>query len=679
MKLQHAKWATGLVLLVLMAGLSNCRKNINYDYRDGTPGDGEPVPSVTVDTNIRNIDVSKYAQARIFPGLVCTSEPRLMSQRLSMNLNYNFVGENLRISVPPQPQFSTGFYAAPGELIIIDAPTTNYSLSVQIGAWTDNLSGIQNAPRDALIYSRTQLAPGRNYLRNLYGGPIYIYAGRPISTPVDIVFSNVVKMPDFVLNETTDAGWRTAITNSCVPWLELRSKNMIFTVPRDYCVSRGISNPTALMKEWDDAINLDYYKWEGLVDNPPPGPDTVDKAPLLPWRVVQDIKPSVGYGHSGFPVVTFNDYGWFDEFTDITQIRGGGCWGTFHEVGHNNQQGLYWSWSSLGETSNNLFVFKVAKRQSLVTPSAYPAKHPALASRIPQALAFALDAAAKNFDGTDARINDPFSRLTPFLQIFDRVPANWGYPDQPHGWDFMAFLYKKARRAQRISLSDQDKRDFFYEAICDFTKRDWMPFFKAWGIQVSNVSAAKILALYPPMPTEIWKYNPLTGTGGTTPFDPYSRSNWNVTVNSFSTQEGSNGAISNALDGSLTTYWHSNYGTGTGPTTPPFVITCDMTRPLAVNGFRVALRQSGTGTATGVKNIRIETSNDGTTWTQLTAFTPAADGQGNIIIQQVQGLQSYTLPATATFRYFRMSIPTTAANNNNATSSALSEIDVIKP
>jgi hypothetical protein len=652
-----------------------CRKNDISWIEDGTPGDGATVPAITVDTSIKNVDVSKYSQARVFPGLVCAAEPR-GTFKLSMNLNYNLVDEELRINVPPQPQFSTGLYAAPGELLIVDVPSGDYSLSIQVGAWTDNLSSIQNAPRDAVIYSRSQLAPGRNYVRNLYGGHIYIYAARPITTPVNLTFTNAVKSPDFVLGETTNAAWQAAIRSSCVPYLELRSKNMVFVVPREYCVSRPIADPTALMTEWDNAINLDYYKWEGLEENPT---DPIDKAPLLPWRVVQDIKPSLGYGHSGFPVVTFNDLGWFDEFTDINQIRGGGCWGTFHEIGHNNQQPRYWSWSSLGETSNNLFAFKVAHRQEALYPTAWPPKHPALPSRFATALAFALDPnSAKNFDGTDDRINDPFSRLTPFVQIFDKVKANFGYQGQPDGWNFMSELYKKARRASRISANDQDKRDFVYEALCDFTRQDWQLFFKAWGITISNISIAKMSTIYPLMTQEIWKYNPLTRSGGDSFIDLYSRSLWTVTANSFATNEGTNGYVSNLVDGNLATYWHSNYGTGTGPTAPPFAITVDMQRVLPVKGFSVALRNSGTGVTTAVKNIKVEVSNDNSTWTAVTTFSPQTT-PNYITLAKIQGLQNFVMPSTISFRYFRFTIPTAADNDGNSSNSALSEINVIKP
>lgn len=657
-------------LLIIIS--SSCRKKYAYNYTDGTPGDGATTSSITIDTSVKKVDVSKYPQARVFPGLVCASAPRI-SVTIPMNLNYNLVQEDLRISVPPSPQFSTGLYAAPGELVIIDIPSNEYSLSVQIGAWTDNLSSILNPPRDPIIYTRSQLSPGRNYVRNLYGGHIYIFAGKPFASPVNISFTNVLKSPDFVLGKTDKTAWQQEIRNSCIPWLELISANVVFVVPRQYCVDHSFTDIEETMKSWDDIVNIDYYQWQGLKANPV---DPVDKAPLLPWRMVMDIKPSVGYGHNGFPIVVQNDYSWFDGIGNITSINGGGNWGFFHELGHNNQQTTYWSWSAMGETSCNFFSFKVANHMSSTNPASWPPKHPALATTFPAAITWAstLTIQNKNFDGSDAAINDPFARLTPFVQLMSKIPADWGYPGQPEGWYFITELYKKARRSSRISITDQSKKDFVYETLCEFTHRDMRAFFKAWGITISNISLNKMAGVYPVSTQEIWKYNPLTKTGGDSQADP--RFAWDVSANSWSTSEGTNGYISNAFDGSFTTYWHCNYGTGTGPTTPQYTITVDMIVPQTIKGFSAALRQSGTTTTTAVKNIRVQVSTDNVNWVPVTFTTGTIAGAFTLDVAK-QGLQSFNLTTPQSVRYFRYIIATTADNNASAATSALAEINIV--
>lgn len=658
--------------LTIAAG---CSKTNRFNGKDGTPDDGAAEPSITIDTSVKFIDVSKYAQARVFPGLVCAEEPRLTNYTLTMDLNYHYTGLTLRMSVPPQPQFSTGLYAAPGELTIIDVPPGDFSLSVQIGAWTDDLSNVQNPPRDPRIYSRMQLAPGRNYVRNLYGGPVYIYAGKPITAPVSLVFSNVIKSPDFVLGQTSNAEWQTAIRNSCVPYIELRSAHMIFVVPRQFCIDRSVNDPAAIMTAWDQIIEQDYYAWEGLEAN---AADPIDESPRLPWRVVQDIRPSAGYGHSGWPVVTFNDYGWFNGFTDLQNVSRGWSWGTLHEVGHNNQQGQYWSWSSLGETTCNLFSFKAAHRAEAAHPEAWPPDHPAVPDAFPQALAFAAGTGAKDFDGTDPGINGPFHRLTPFIQIFDKIPANWGYPGQPDGWGFMTELYKRARRANRISLTDQDKRDFVYEALCDYTHKDWQLFFAAWGIKISNISINKKSALYPQTTQEIWKYDPITRTGGDTQYDPYNRTGWSIVA--FSSQEETgegaapNGRAIAVLDGDINTFWHSRW-TGAGAT-PPHYITVDMKKALPVKGFSFRHRYPSMQRA--IRNVKVEVSNDGSTWTMIPNADPLITNY-TYTLALVDTQQDLYLPANSTFRYFRITVPTKADVYDGTDYAALAELNVIKP
>ncbi len=662
------------VMLLLQA----CDRNRDLEFEDGVPGNGQENSGVTIDTSIKNVDASKFSRARIFPGLVCSSEPRLNNVTINMNLMYFPADkEQLRISQPPiflnsvgnplGPLVSTGLYAAPGELLIIDVPAGINSLLVQTGIWTYDASGNPNSQRDPVVFSRSSLSPGRNYFRNLYGGPVYIVPMTPIETPVPITFTNVVKMPDFILGQTSEAEWQAAIRSSCVPWLELRSENMIFTLSREACVNTNVTGVNAIMSAWNEVIKRDYYEWMGLEDSPA---DPLDQSPKIPWRATIDITlpPGAG-GVAGYPFRAL-PY-WVDEWTNPANVFNSSSWGTFHEIGHNAQQNQYWSWSVLGEVTCNLFIFRNAKRIGK-----YPAKHTTpvddLNAKMAPAIAWASTApGTRNFDGSDAAINDAFARITPFVQIFNKIPANWGYQGQPWGWDFMPFLYKRVRRAVRISTSDQQKKDFFFEAICDYTKRDWLPFFRQWGISVSTSLSNKIALQYPLMTQKIWEYNPITQTGGDGVLDP--RSIWTPTTNSFSTQEGTNGGIANAFDNNFTTYWHSNYGTGTGPTAPPFTITVDLARNSTLRGFVVGLRQSGSGVGTVPRTIWVETSSDGNIWSPV-----SFSGTNNNVITTVNvlGAQNFTLNSNVTCRFFRFTIPT---GNGNGSSAALSEINVLYP
>lgn len=349
-----------IYIISLVAVLFGCKKygvNIPDGYDDASKNE----QSISVDTNMAVIDRSAYAKARIFPGLVDVSEPRVTNEQFSLSLFFDGqTSRDLRISVAPQPQFSTGYYAAPGELIKIEVPEGINGLIMQIGAHTDNLTGKLTLLRDPVVFNRKALYPGVNYIRNLYGGHIYLIPAISYANPVTFTISGAVHSPDFVLDKMTDAEWVAKVKASKVPWLEFRTSRVIFTMPRDKVMAtfnsaEPLTNPTEVMRKWNDVFEYDFNGWMGLSDN---APDKRDRSPSGPWRGVLDIQLSVGYGHSGFPFVGYNDNMWFRSFTSNYVVStSDGTWGSYHEFGHNCQQGSVWSWGTLGETTNNLFNF----------------------------------------------------------------------------------------------------------------------------------------------------------------------------------------------------------------------------------------------------------------------------------------------------------------------------------
>lgn len=657
--------------------LLSCQPDLG-DYVDGFGKTGPDSSNVLTDTSTLLTNTSRYAKARLFPGLVCDNSR--IDTTLTLDLNYNFVSNaTLRISAPPVPLFSTGLYAAAGDLVTITIPENEYNLSVQIGAWSDDLTGKEaEGPllRDARIVARKTLAPGVNTVRNLYGGHVYLVPSKPITSPVTIKFNRVCKSPDFVLGKTTNAQWHEEIRKSCVPWLELRSKHIIYVVSREFCLNRWIDDPQALMTEWDIAVREDFFKWMGLEDHPA---DPIDKSPQLPIRIVFDIQPSVGYGHSGNPIVVTNDYHWFGFSTDLTWLTGSNVWGIYHEIGHNAQMGL-WSWSTLGETTNNLFNHKLARRNELSgRANGWPAKQDCWTcdhgSIMDKAITFATDPAAnKNFDGTDARINGPQERKAPFLQIFDFIkPFKPGVNQTANdGWDFMPYLYKQGRRALRPPTSNILKHDFVYTNLCEFTKMDWRLFFKSWGIQLSNIALSSMAGKYPLMTTEVWKYNPIKRTGGNSSIDLYTPAYW--AIQSYSTEEPTgegapNGLITALIDGNLNTFWHTQWSAQQKE--PPHEVVLDLGAvtgsPLTFSKIRMAHRQN---LSTRVKNLYVEYSNDLNIWTPVpgSPFAPA----------NVAGYISLPLGTNITARYVRLRVPTRADVVSNNQFVAMAEFGVEK-
>lgn len=74
--------------------------------------------------------------------------------------------------------------------------------------------------------------------------------------------------------------------------------------------------------------------------------------------MVCDVQPSVGYMHSGYPVVTHLDITEVQskEFVmNSTRLRGEGWWGLYHELGHNMQEDT-WTFEGTTEVTCNIFT-----------------------------------------------------------------------------------------------------------------------------------------------------------------------------------------------------------------------------------------------------------------------------------------------------------------------------------
>ncbi|MFI5452781.1 M60 family metallopeptidase [Pedobacter sp. UC225_61] len=645
-------------IIAIVCSITACKK-YGIEVPDGYDDASGNKADVTVDTNMKNIDRSGYAKARLFPGLVDQAEPRIQNQEFTLDLNFeNQTAENLRIQAAPEPQYSTGYYAAPGELIKIIVPAGVNGLSMQIGGHTDNLSGKVPLLRDPIIYNIKALYPGVNYMRNIYGGTIYINARFAIAQPVKFVISGAVVSPDFILGQTNDADWVTKVKASNVPWLEFRTKRVIFLIPRDkvlatFSSSEPLNNPTAVMTKWNEVFDLDYNAWMGLSDN---APDQRDRSPQGPWRGVLDIQLTNGYGHSGTPFVGTNDNEWFKGFTSLKGVTtSAGMWGCYHEFGHNCQQVNVWSWSTLGETTNNLFSFKVANRIG----ANYNVLHPSVNSGFPLAIAWAtgttttattISTGIKNFDNTaDAVLgNDPFMRITPFVQLFDT-----------YGYGGMTKLYTEARHVQRLSNNDIDKHDFTYEKLSDYAQLDLSAFFDAWGINISKQMVTKVSAKYPLMTKQVWTYNPLTKTGGTAAIAP--------TILQISSSQSNEGSPAAMLDNNSATYWHSQYSPApTAAQSYPFTIIYSQNVRTPIKGMYFFPRNS---TAQRVKDVEILISDDNVNFTSI----------GTTQIPNTFARYEYIFPGGVVAPRFIKVLLKNSWVTTNTTLAAMAELGVIKP
>ena len=124
-------------------------------------------------------------------------------------------------------------------------------------------------------------------------------------------------------------------------------------------------------------------------------------------------------------------------------------------------------------------------------------------------------------------------------------------------------------------------------------------------------------------------------------------SNWSVI--DFSSEQSNEGPAIYAIDGQLSTYWHTQWS----PTQPvyPHYITVDMKENLSISGIAIARRQ---GNANIASRFLLEVSADGSDWKSAGKFT---------VNNLVDGLQIVRLESPVTGRYFKLTGEASATNN----------------
>lgn len=609
-----------------MASLvTSCGKD-GYDFKNGyQEGDDLESPLMT-DTTAGKVDKSMYSRARIYPGLVGENVNRIADTTLSILMDKQYITPfEYKVSNTPPPIYSTGLYAPAGEMVRITVPEGIIGLTVQVGVHTDNITGKDAPRRDNIIYTVKELFPGVNYVGNLYGGTIWIHSTFSSTTPVNLKVANAVKSTDFVLGKSSVEAWKKEVLAQDVPWMDLIGKRSAFSVPRSLVIkfiqSGRMDQVDEALKLWDASYEKDYYDWMGLSPN---AANPINRYPSLWERGVMDIHPSMGYAHSGNPWIMQEDEYWLEELTNPATIKKGASWGSYHEVGHNYQASYSWSWTDLTETTNNVFIFNAARNRGETNRTLF---HPALETAIPNAIEYAKSTGAKSFSkfpegfGLNSD-NEAFARITPFLQIFDKVKGKKG----ESGWDFFPFIYTKARNENFTTTIDQAKRDYFYRQLCEFAGLDFNRFFIAWGIPVSAAAKREMRTKYDPMKMAIWEYNPLTYTGGDAPLTPkyYLPSGTFEFTSNVSTAAGeSTGKFSAMTDGDPKTYWHTCYSDCAVPTDLPVELVMNMNEVNAFKGFFIQNRQGQTFQT----KVKVLVSRDNKTWTEMGTYALAKESE----------------------------------------------------
>lgn len=402
-----------------------------------------------------------YEKGLKYPGAVGSVQPRLRNYELSIDLSSK-VWKQLKISESPKEWHSTGLYAAPGEEITIVVPQGIKGVICRIGSSTCNLSSKKVLKRHPITWKTEELKPGENKLHHPFGGHIYIIS-QTYDGVCEFVITGAVKSPDFIYKQTDATEWEKELKETQVPWGELRSERIIITIPTSDL--KQVKNPDSLMAWYNEVIELDFNDFWNLSD----AADSLNKSPDFPWRMSSDIQVCAGAAHAGYPFMA--GYSWGKRAADLDHLKKSD-WGIYHEIGHNYQT-YCWKPSYFVEVTCNLHSFHIHNRFG-----GWPA------GKL-KSFEWIVD----NYVNKDIKDKD-FAELynskgrwgqhliemiTPFVQLA-----------QQYSWGYVGYLGESSRNSYEEVIGNQGRMDFFAMRVTEYAGKNLLPFFDAWGMQLST-------------------------------------------------------------------------------------------------------------------------------------------------------------------------------------------------
>ena len=387
--------------------------------------------------------VKAHPSSEDFPGPVTTKDREDMTVK---------VGGKMR------RWWSTGAYAAPGEVITVRLPAELQGLGIRlrIGGHNDTLWGLDKWERFPSIALEVPIKDGVGKAASPFGGLVYLVCHQSVPN-ASVEIEHVIASPTYFLGKTSDSNWKK-LQNSPAPWGEIVSNNCVVCVPSS--VLKTLANPKEVAEYWDEVIQ----QVELLYSVP---------AGTREERYQVDRQISAGYMHSGYPIMTWEDVS--AKFVDTKILRGNSGdtnWGFYHEVGHNFQRPS-WTWDGWGETTNNLYSLFGCEHFNRDLTGGHGAMQPDQRTKRMKEVA---DAPGKE----EYFHKDPWYGLT-FLRTIR----------EEFGWEPFEKLFAEFRDLPRDQQprGEQEKQDQFMVRMSKLIRRDLSLYFEMWGVK--NTDDAK--------------------------------------------------------------------------------------------------------------------------------------------------------------------------------------------
>ncbi|XP_040269523.1 TRPM8 channel-associated factor homolog [Bufo bufo] len=357
---------------------------------------------------------------------------------------------------------STGLYLPPRKTatLVFPASAVGKGLQVQVGCHSDDLSGAQQFCRAPVVVSKKSIVNEKVSISTVWGGLLYIIVkDKSQLGSIQISVQGVELAPMFIKGKTKRASWVQNIQKYPSPWAELITENIILTVPSD--AIRSLEDPDALMSQWDTIM-------EAIADLA-----SVPKKFPRPERFVTDVQISNGWMHSGYPIMCHLPTA--STLVSVADIKKG-LWGPIHELGHNQQRGVWEFPPHTTEATCNLWSVYVHETVlGIPRDNAHPALKPGdREKRIKQYLT----------NGANLNEWSVWTALETYLQL-----------QEAFGWEPFKRVFSEYQTMTKVSNNKNDKMNLWAEKFSLAVNKNLAPFFQAWGWPINDTTSSKLSML----------------------------------------------------------------------------------------------------------------------------------------------------------------------------------------
>eukprot|EP00727_Mastigamoeba_balamuthi_P006896 m51a1_g2827 hypothetical protein (885) ;mRNA; r:208157-211081 len=354
--------------------------------------------------------------------------------------------------------YSTALFVSAASDLTVKIPASEIgNLVLQVGCHTDSIYDSEDWSRWREIAVSVPLIAEETTVKVKFAGLLYIDVAKK-GSPVDVQFSGKLSdAPVYRAGTTTADQWNAAVSSTASPWGELEAKDVVFSLP------------TASLRKVKDMASVGDY-WQRVMDCVYHFRTTDPEA--FKQRYVTDVQISLGYMHSGYPIMMVL------EVEDTTLMTTGTShWGQYHECGHNMQSPM-WTYDGTVEVTNNLFSLYCERKMTGNWDWAAKSLKEAREMAVPY---------KKNPDFNVWKDEDHyFMALLMYLEIGER----WG-------WDVFMDLFREYDALPKAvrPVTESDKRDQWLVRTSKRVNHNLCQLFDTWGVPISDSARQQVASL----------------------------------------------------------------------------------------------------------------------------------------------------------------------------------------